>query len=208
MVRVVKQYVGAAAYMQRRALNRLMGEGDVVSGAQVKRDKLAEPALFGSLKQTPALAGLTVRQSAFETFSDLVDEHLNTMVFFYVIFAALIAIGVIYNSARISLSERGRELASLRVLGFTKREVGTILAGELAALTIIALPLGCVIGYGLASLFVTLFDTKLYRLPFVVGSATYGYAALVVICAAAVSAWIVLRRVADLDLIAVLKTRE
>jgi putative ABC transport system permease protein len=130
------------------------------------------------------------------------------MVFFYVVFAALIAMGVIYNSARISLSERARELASLRVLGFTNKEVGIILAGELAALTFIALPLGCIIGYGLAGLFVSLFDTKLYRIPFIVGDATYGYAVLTVIIAAAGSAWIVLRRVAGLDLIAVLKTRE
>ncbi|MDX1483666.1 MAG: FtsX-like permease family protein [Alphaproteobacteria bacterium] len=208
ILRVVQQYIGAAAYMERRALNRLMGEGDLVSGMHLKRDALAEAALFSQLKETPALLGLTVRQSAFETFDQMIDEHLNTMVFFYVTFAALIAIGVIYNSARISLSERGRELASLRVLGFTQREVGIILAGELAALTVIALPVGCLIGYGLAALFVSLFDTKLYRIPFVVASSTYGYSVLVVLAAATISSWIVLRRVAGLDLIAVLKTRE
>jgi putative ABC transport system permease protein len=208
IARVVQQYIGAAAYMERRALNRLMGEGDLVSGVHLKRDRRAEPALFSKLKEMPALLGLTVRQSAFETFDEMIDEHLNTMVFFYVAFAALIAIGVIYNSARISLSERARELASLRVLGFTQREVGTILAGELATLTLIALPIGCLIGYGLAGLFVSLFDTKLYRIPFIVASSTYGYSVLVVVTAAVASAWIVLRRVADLDLIAVLKTRE
>lgn len=208
VARVVQQYIGAAAYMERHALNHLMGEGNLVTGAHLMRDQLAEPALFSRLKEIPALLGLTVRQSAFKTFEDMIDEHLNTMVFFYVGFAALIAIGVIYNSARISLSERGRELASLRVLGFTKGEVGVILAGELAALTLIALPIGCLIGYGLASLFVTVFDTKLYRIPLVVAPATYGYAVLVVLAAAMASSWMVLRRVARLDLIAVLKTRE
>jgi putative ABC transport system permease protein len=208
IARVDQQYIGAAAYMERRALNRMMGEGDLVSGAHLKRDKLTEAALFSQLKKTPALLGLTVRQSAFETFDEMIDEHLYTMLFFYVSFAALIAIGVIYNSARISLSERARELASLRVLGFTQREVGTILAGELAVLTVIALPVGCLMGYGLAALFVSLFDTKLYRIPFIVASSTYGYSVLVVLIAAAASAWIVLRRVARLDLIAVLKTRE
>jgi putative ABC transport system permease protein len=208
VARVIQQYVGAAAYMERRALNRLMGEGNLISGAHLMRDRLTETALLSELKKTPALLGLAMRQSAFDTFGEMIDEHLNTMVFFYVVFAALIAMGVIYNSARISLSERARELASLRVLGFTNKEVGIILAGELAALTFIALPLGCIIGYGLAGLFVSLFDTKLYRIPFIVGDATYGYAVLTVIIAAAGSAWIVLRRVAGLDLIAVLKTRE
>jgi putative ABC transport system permease protein len=206
--RVVEQYIGAAAYMERRALNRLMGEGDLVTGAHLKRDAAREPALFARLKETPVLLGLTVRDQAFRTFNDLIDENMNTMLSFYVGFASLIAIGVIYNSARIALSERGRELASLRVLGFTRREVGIILAGELAALTFLALPIGCLVGYGLASLFVTLFDSKLYRIPFVVAPATYGYSVLMVLAAAFVSSWIVLRRVARFDLIAVLKTRE
>ena len=208
VVRIVRQYIGLAAYMDRHALNRLMGEGDVVSGAHVVTDRLAEPALYSALKMTPALHGLNVRRSAFETFRAMIDEHLNTMVFFYVAFAALIAVGVMYNSARISLSERARELASLRVLGYTQREVGSILAGELGVLTLLALPLGCFVGYGLSALMVTLFDTKLYRIPFVIEPSTYGYSMLFVLAAAIGSAWIVLRRVAALDLIAVLKTRE
>ena len=194
--------------MDRRALNRLMGEGDIVSGAHVLTDSLAEPALYSALKKTPALLGLIVRQSAYKTFRDMIAEHLNTMIFFYVAFASLIAVGVVYNSARISLSERTRELASLRVMGYTRREVGTILAGELAILTLFALPLGCLVGYGMAALMVNLFDTKLYRVPFVIEPATYGYSVLVVLTAAICSSWIVLRRVADLDLVAVLKTRE
>ncbi len=208
VTRIVHQYVGLTAYMDRRALNRLMGEGDIVSGAHVLTDSLAEPALYSALKKTPALLGLIVRQSAYKTFRDMIAEHLNTMIFFYVAFASLIAVGVVYNSARISLSERTRELASLRVMGYTRREVGTILAGELAILTLFALPLGCLVGYGMAALMVNLFDTKLYRVPFVIEPATYGYSVLVVLTAAICSSWIVLRRVADLDLVAVLKTRE
>lgn len=205
---IVRQYIGLAAYMDRRALNRLMGEGDVVSGASLLTDGAAETALFSTLKETPALLGLTVRQAAFEKFAELIDQHLNTMIFFYLAFAALISVGVVYNSARITLSERARELAALRVLGYTRREVGTILGGELAVLTFVALPLGCVVGYGLSALMVTLFDTRLYRIPFVISDATYGYSVLVVLAAATGSAWIVLRRIATLDLVAVLKTRE
>ncbi len=208
VVRIIRQYIGLAAYMDRRALNRLMGEGDIISGAHVLSDSRAEPALYAALKDTPALLGLAVRSAALETFSEMIRQHLHTMIFFYLAFASLIAVGVIYNSARISLSERARELASLRVLGFTRREVGTILAGELAILTLVALPLGCMAGYGLASLMVNLFDTKLYRLPLYVADSTYGYAVLMVITATIGSAWLVLRRVASLDLIAVMKTRE
>ncbi|MBT7761116.1 MAG: FtsX-like permease family protein, partial [Rhodospirillaceae bacterium] len=208
VVRIIRQYIGFAAYMDRRALNRLMGEGDVISGAHVLTDSRLEPALYSTLKGVPALLGLAVRRAALKMFSDMIKEHLHTMIFFYLTFAILIAVGVIYNSARISLSERARELASLRVLGFTRREVGTILAGELAILTFVALPLGCIAGYGLADLLVNLFDTKLYRLPLYIADSSYGYAVLMVIGATIGSAWLVLRRVAKLDLIAVMKTRE
>ena len=149
-----------------------------------------------------------MRRAAYETFRAMIDEHLYTMIFFYVAFAAVIAIGVVYNSARISLSERSRELASLRVLGFTRGEAALILVGEQAALTFAALPLGCVLGYGLAALMVRLFDTKLYRIPFVVSPEVFGFAVLVVLAATIGAAWIVIRRVNRLDLVAVLKTRE
>ncbi|MBL6953666.1 MAG: FtsX-like permease family protein [Alphaproteobacteria bacterium] len=208
VVRIVRLYIGLGAYMDRRALNRLMGEGDIISGAHVLTDSKIEPTLYTSLKGVPALLGLAVRRAALNVFSAMIREHLHTMIFFYLTFAALIAVGVIYNSARISLSERARELASLRVLGFTRREVGTILAGELAILTFVALPLGCIAGYGLAGLLVNLFDTKLYRLPLYIADSSYGYAVLMVIGATIGSAWLVLRRVAQLDLIAVMKTRE
>ena len=106
------------------------------------------------------------------------------------------------------LLSQSRELASLRVMGYTRREVGTILAGELAILTLLALPLGCIVGYGMAGLMVDLFDTKLYRVPFVIEPSTYGFSVLVVLAAAVGSSWAVLRRVAQLDLVAILKTRE
>jgi putative ABC transport system permease protein len=127
---------------------------------------------------------------------------------FYVGFAGLISFGVAYSSARIGLSERGRELAGLRVLGFTRAEVSAILLGELALLGALALPLGCVLGYGLAAAMTWLFDTELFRVPLVVDPSTYGAAALVAVAAATSAALVVRRRVDRLDLIAVLKTRE
>ena len=120
----------------------------------------------------------------------------------------MIAVGIVYNNARISLSERGNELASLRVLGFTRREVGVILLGEQAALTAVAIPLGWLLGYGICALLARLMDTELYRIPLVVSARTYAWAALVVAVAAIVSGLLVARRLATLDLVAVLKTRE
>jgi putative ABC transport system permease protein len=142
------------------------------------------------------------------TFRETMAETMDIMISFYVAFGGLIALGVMYNSARIALSEHGRELATLRVLGFTRFEVAYILLGELGILTLLALPLGCGIGYGLAWLLSTAFDTELFRIPLVIERATYGGSALVVLAAGAASALMVRRRVDRLNLVAALKTRE
>jgi putative ABC transport system permease protein len=127
---------------------------------------------------------------------------------FYIALGAIIAFGVVYNAARISLSERGRELASLRVLGFTKGEVAYVLLGELAVLALVALPIGCVLGNGLARLMRDAMETKLFRIPFVLQPSTDGIAAGIVLASAVLSAAAVAWRIHRLDMIAVLKTRE
>jgi putative ABC transport system permease protein len=133
---------------------------------------------------------------------------MSVQIFFNVLFAGVIAFGVVYNSARVSLSERSRELASLRVLGFTRAEISLILLGELAILTILALPLGALIGYLLGEFIITAFSNELYRMSFVVTPATLAWSFLTVIAAAFLSGLLVRRRLDRLDLVAVLKTRE
>ncbi|WP_448192766.1 ABC transporter permease [Azospirillum sp. sgz301742] len=205
---VVEEYIGAEAYMDRAALNRLMGEGPVVSGAHLRIDENQADTLFRRLKELPMLAGVTLRTASVGAFRATVAETMSIVLSFYVAFGGLIAFGVLYNSARITLSERGRELASLRVLGFTRGEVAYILLGELAVLTVLALPLGCALGYGLAAVIAAGLDSDLFRVPLVIEDRTYGIAVLVVLLSAAVSGAAVGWRVARLNLIAVLKTRE
>ena len=179
-----------------------------MSGAYLKVDSLAADRLYRALKDTPAVAGVSLRTAELQTFRETLAETINIQISFYILFGSLLAVGVAYNSARTALSERGRELASLRVLGFTRQEVSYILLGELALLTLAALPLGGALGYGLAALFVWMFDTELYRIPLVIDRSTYVLAMLVVVAAAIASGLAVRRRVDNLDLIAVLKTRE
>jgi len=123
-------------------------------------------------------------------------------------FAIIIALGVVYNGARISLSERSRELATLRVIGFTRAEISMILLGELAVLTLAAIPVGLLIGYGFASLASLAYNTELFRIPLIVNRSTFAFAATVVLIAALISGYIVRRRIDHLDLVGVLKTRE
>lgn len=208
VTRVIDEYVGLMAYMDRSALNRLTGDGDVADGAWLQVDPAEEEALFARVKETPGLFTISLQRRAYQMFRALLDQNMMTMVWFYVGFAAVIAFGVAYNASRITLSERAHELATLRVLGYHKREVALILVGELALLTLAALPLGCVIGYGLTILIITLFTTDLYQMPFGLAPRTYGWSAIVVIVSAAVSCAIVAWRIRTLDLVRVLKTRE
>jgi putative ABC transport system permease protein len=205
---LVNEFMGTNAYMDIDALHRLMEEGGSLSGAYLAVDGAAESALYRQLKNTPAVAGVGFRRAAIESFRNTLAESVSITRLVTILFAAIIAFGVVYNTARIALSERGAELATLRVMGFTRAEVAYILLGELAIVTLIALPLSMAIGYGLAAATVTAFDTDVYRLPLIVTARTYAVSLLTTLVTATASALIVRRGLDRLDLIAVLKTRE
>lgn len=205
---IVEEYLGTPAYMDLAALNRALGEGVRVSGAYLLVDAAAKPALFARLKETPGVATVSIKSATLESFRRTMAESMEIMLIFYIGFGAVIALGVLYNSARIALSERARELATLRVLGFTRFEVSYILLGELTLLTVAALPLGCVLGYGWAWSIVQAFENDMFIIPLVIDRATYGIAALTVLASALLAGWLVRRRIDALDMVAVLKTRE
>jgi putative ABC transport system permease protein len=143
-----------------------------------------------------------------DRFRETLAENITVMITVYVVLAGIIAIGVVYNFSRIALSEQGRELASLRVLGFTNREVSGVLFGELGTVVLLAQPLGWAIGYGIAAAMAAAFSSDLYRVPFVIGREVFATASLVVCAAALVSAFAIRGRINNLDMIEVLKTRE
>lgn len=205
---ILQGYLGLEAFMALEPMNAALGDGRAVSSADMLADDAKVETLYTKLKEMPAVSGITLMKNSLQMFRDTLAENMNIMTMVYVVLAAIIAFGVVYNSARIQLSERGRELASLRVLGFTRGEVAQILLGEVAILVVLAIPLGWVLGYWLAAHIVQGLDTELFRVPLIVSRYTYTMAALVVIAAAIFSAFIIKHRINRLDLIAVLKTRE
>ncbi len=203
----VEEYMGMSVYMEIEALRRMVGEHSI-TGAHLQVDAAQAPALYERLKRVPAVAGVTLKRAAIQSFQETLQETFYVMIFFNLLFSGVIAFGVVYNAARVALSERSRELASLRVLGFTRGEISFILLGELALVTWIAIPIGLVLGYVFASLLVVVLDTELYRFPLVISVRTYAFAATAVAVAATLSGLAVRRRLDHLDLVAVLKTRE
>ncbi len=205
---LVDDYLGVNAYMDRDALHRLMGEGRTVSGAYLRVSRDALDALYRTLKNTPKVAGVLLKRAAIDSFNETMASLVGQVRAIYVLFACIIAFGVVYNNTRIALAERRRELATLRVIGFTRGEISSILLGEIAVLTCLAVPLGLLLGYGLAAAIVEAFALEVWRMPLVVFPRTYAFAAITILAATAFSAAAVRRRLDRLDLVGVLKTRE
>ena len=203
-----KQFIGVGAYMRLDALNRWMQEGGGISGAYLALDPRRQAETVAELTRRPRVAGVQAQGRAIQSFLDTMGETVLTFTFVMTLFAGAIAFGVIYNAARISLSERARELASLRVLGLTRGEIGYVLLGELGLLTLVAIPVGFVLGYGLCYATVQTAQTELFRVPLVIDRGTYALAATVALAAALVSGLVVWGRLGRLNLIDVLKTRE
>ena len=205
---IVNEFGGINAYMNKGQLHTLLQESNVASGAFLKVDPNFVDVIYQELESRPGIGSVSIKDAAIQSFRETIAENMLTMRSFNILFAVVIAIGVVYNSARISLSEQSRDLATMRVIGFTRKEVSTILLGEITLFTLVAIPLGWLIGYGFAAVLILGLDTENYRIPLVVSQTTFAFASLIVIAATFVSGLIVQRRISQLDLVAVLKTRE
>jgi len=205
---IITAYLGLSAFMNLDALNRLLGEDQMISGVNLQIDRLKQAELFKEIKSIPSANFIVLQKVSLKKFKDTLAETINLMITVYVVLACIITFGVVYNFARISLSEQGREMASLRVLGFTRGEVSFLLLSELIVIVLVAQPVGWLIGRVVAFFMTKEFSSELYRIPLVINSSVYAWASLAVMAAAALSGLIVRRRIDRLDMIAVLKTRE
>jgi len=204
----VPEMMGLNAYMDRRELNRLLGDGDVSTGFVVATLRDQETVLLEASKELPRIAGAWSKATMLRNMEDISARNVRIMSTIMTTFAVVIAVGVVYNNARIALAERAWELASLRVLGFTRAEVSTLLLGELGITIALALPLGMVLGFGLTHLVIDLLKSDQFSFPVVVNARTYAWAALCVVAAGLASALVVRRRIDRLDMVSALKARD
>jgi putative ABC transport system permease protein len=208
LVATVREMMGLNAYMERRALNRLLQEGDRSTWYALALERGREAELLKATQQLPRVVGAFSKASLLSNMQDVSARNVRIMSTVLTFFACVIAVGVVYNNARIALAERGWELASLRVLGFTRAEVSGLLLGELAICIAVAMPLGMAAGYWLVHLITGLLKSDQFFFPVVILPRTYAWAGLVVLAAGVASALVVRRRIDRLDMVAALKTRE
>ncbi|MBN1929168.1 MAG: ABC transporter permease [Chlorobiaceae bacterium] len=204
----IDELLGLSAYLRIEELNRLAGDGGALSAAVLKIDGARRAAMYERFKQTPGVAGTMMLSAMKKSFDEMIAKSMNTSTFILTSFACVLAFAMMYNGARITLSERVRELSSLRVLGMTKKEIAVILLGEQAIFCIAAIPVGFLIGIGLSVLLAGALSSELYRMPLIFTPVNFLFAFAVMVTVAIVTGLIVGRRLHTLDLIAVLKTRE
>lgn len=208
LMALAEDFAGTAAFVELGALNRLLGEGDRINGAYLTVASGAWSEFLAAMKETPRARSVVVKESIRASFRKTTAESMGVIQKIYMTFAVVVAFGIVYNSARISLSERQRELATLRVVGFTRGEVAAVLVSELAVLTLAALPLGLAIGSVFSAGIIQTVNTEFVRLPVILRTSNYALAVLVVTVASVVSAAFASRRLSQLDLVGVLKARD
>jgi putative ABC transport system permease protein len=205
---LIDESFGLWAHMSDAALHRMLGEEPRVSMVTLRVDPHQLGELRRRVRDLPHVLAITRRQALIDQFREQSGRSMTAMTLILTAFAVVIAVGVVYNNARVALSVRARDLASLRVLGFTRGEISSVLLGELGVQVFLAIPAGLWIGARLAEAVMSTVDPERYRMEATISSSTYAFAALVALAAGLASALLVRRRLDRLDLIAVLKTRE
>jgi len=208
VVAIAETLMGAPAFMEINVLNRALHEPGRISGAYMTIDSAQGSAIFDAIKHMPAVAGAALKLDARDSLVELMNTGPGAVRYVMLLVAVVITFGIVYNAARIAFAERSRDLASLRVMGLTRAEVAFVLLGELAVVTLMALPLGIAMGYYLTFLLVKGFSTDIYQIPVIFAPQSYGAAALAVLLAAAISGWLVRRDIDRIDVVETLKTRE
>jgi putative ABC transport system permease protein len=208
VVALIKPFIGGAAYMDQRALGRLLREPERIDSAYLRIDPAARDVLAQRLKEIPAIVGVTFADNAEASLRAMFDQGTGFFAFMFLSFSLVMAAGVAFSAARVTLGEQERDLATLRVLGFRRSEASWVLLGELGLLLAVAVPIGLVLGFGLSQWLMSEFETEIFSFPFVFDPPTYARAVLFVVAAVTAAALWVRRDVDGLDLVAVLKSRE
>lgn len=208
VVGLVNEILGQGIYIERKSLNRLLGEGYVVNQIFMKTDSRFENSLMEEWRDSPILSGMGSKTQLVESFSAIMERSMQATSVFILIFTGIIGVGVIYNTAMITLSERLYELGSLRILGFRLNEIFSILFWELFSQILISLPLGCWLGYELSNAVLNMNDTEGFRLPAIILPSTYASAVLFTFATAFISFILIYKKLKNMDLLSVLKIRE
>lgn len=205
---VTAQYLGNSVYMTIDSLSRLLDEPLAMNAVLVQTDPGGADLLNNHLKDIATVAAVAVKARMLQSLMDTLAMSMRIMNTMMIGFAFAIAFAIIYNVTIVSLTERERELASLRVLGFTQQETGSILYRENAVLGVLGIIVGLPLGVVYCRFMVYAFTTDLYRFPFYIAPSSYVITSALAIGFVLIANLAVRRRIGRLDMVEVLKSRE
>ena len=205
---LIDDLLGFSAYLDAFELGRLLNEGPRTNVALVAVDRRDIDAVTERLNACPYVASVTRPDFERALVRAEVGDVFTVMSMMLALFAAAIAVGVVYNNARIALETRSRDLATMRILGFTQGELAAVLLGEQAIQVVLGIGPGLLLGRQMGGLWLSTIDPELLRVPLTLAPASYVAAVCVVLLAALLSALAVRRQSDQLNLVAVLKARD
>lgn len=208
VVGLVDEAVGLQIYAKDALLRTLERDLGAVSSVLLEVDPRSMSEVEARLKRSPQVIDVSDLGADMHRMLDMNASFIDVWTAVSILLAAGVVFGVVYNNARIALSTRSRDLASLRVLGVSRSEISFILLSGLALEVLLAIPLGLVLGHAWAKQFMGTVDQETFRWSVFIEPRTYALAASVALLASAASALWVRRSLDELDLIGVLKTRE
>lgn len=208
VLQVVQPFLGSAAYVDQESLGRWLREPDRANSAHLLIDAAYRNRLAAHLKSTPKIVGVTFIDQAEQSLRSLFAQGSGFISSLFRVFAVIMAAGIALSTARVTLGEQARDLATLRVLGFDRRETSWVLLGELMVLLFVAIPFGLILGGLLSHWLMSRFETELFSFPVVFDRRTYAQSALAIIAAVSAAALWVRREIDRLNLVTVLKSHE
>jgi putative ABC transport system permease protein len=206
---IVDTYLGLSAYADIGYLSRLLGEelsANIVLGKTCNKSEWKN--LYSALKKRPAVVGISERTRSLTQMDERFGKVMGTMIFMTVFFAGLIAFGSILNTALVSLSERSREVGTLRVLGYTPAQITWIFSGESHLLNSVGIVLGLIAGIGLSKLVSAAYSTELYRFPSVIYPSRLVISAILMFFFITLAQLIIYRMITRFPWLEVLKVKE
>ncbi len=203
---LVEEYMGGSGFMELDVLNGVLQEGSTINNALIN-------LRYNSGNFVRDIEGMAYVQSVREP-DDMVKQYNEYMGLMYAYIGVIITLScimgfaIIYNTTTISIMERKRELASLRIMGFTNKKVSELIFNENTAVSVMGLIVGMPLGRFMGVQMLNYVPEDMMSLPLVIFPKTYVLAAVTVALFVILAQMANMRRISRMDLVEVMKSRE
>lgn len=199
---IIRQYLGINAYMDIGTMQRLLTEKDMVTGAGV----ISDDDVKGKLETVDMVSFVQSMEDLENQFLEYTDM-MKLAIQFYMLFGGILGFAIIYNSSIISISERRLEFAALRIMGYSKNEIFSIISRENLLVTILAVILGIPLGLFFINGIIESFSSELVTFPRIIEVSIFIKATLGILFFVVIAQMATHHKIGKLQFIEALKNR-